>query len=74
MQHIALHFYLGLKNEPWFGPPGSKNAWVCRNSGLFAALVVHRCLLYIFPLYLSMPRSDWLFSLLKSLNVESLEN
>jgi len=21
-----LHFYLGLKNEPWLGPAGSENA------------------------------------------------
>jgi len=24
-QRKALHFYLGLKNEPWFGPAGSEN-------------------------------------------------
>jgi len=22
---LGLHFYLGLKNEPWFGPAGSEN-------------------------------------------------
>jgi len=28
MQRKALHFYLGLKNQPWFGPAGSENACV----------------------------------------------
>jgi len=25
-----LHFYIGLKNEPWFGLAGSENAWIVR--------------------------------------------
>jgi len=44
IQHIALHFYFGLKNEHWFGPAGSENAcglekhkWrVACNSALYA--------------------------------------
>jgi len=30
LQCLALCFYLGLKNEPWFGPVGSENACIFR--------------------------------------------
>ncbi len=30
MQRIAVRFYLGYFNQPWFGPAGSENACVFR--------------------------------------------
>ncbi len=30
MQRIAVHFYLGYWNQPWFGPAGSENACIFR--------------------------------------------
>ncbi len=35
MQRIALHFYLGLKNEPWFGPASSENSCIERHNSAF---------------------------------------
>jgi len=43
MQCIALSFYLGLKNEPWFGPAGSENACVFRNSKVELRLSFSTC-------------------------------
>jgi len=45
MKHITLLFYLGLKNEPWFGPAGSENA---RKHHVATELKIGRCQIQVF--------------------------